>query len=77
MGTLLGVLDELESMRASCYVTRVSALQLKSRFENAGGVPRLVLSGPGLDPGHDSATTVISDRQEFPAERFVKGSRPS
>jgi hypothetical protein len=66
--------NEAEAMRTSCYANSVSAEQLTQRFEQAGGVPRLLFQESAPDPPegfNDSVLKEISDSQTFALKDFV------
>lgn len=61
-------LKEAEDTRTNCYASAVSADELGKRFDQAGGVPRLLMEAKAPVPPtgfDDSVIKDISDRQNF------------
>ena len=61
-------LEEAEKMRASIYSNSITTQMLEARFEQAGGIPRLLFKETGLLPRastRDSVLDAISERQAF------------
>ncbi|KAL3913025.1 MAG: hypothetical protein SGARI_000862 [Bacillariaceae sp.] len=68
-------LVESEAMRVACYGTSVSAEELQQRFDQIGGIPRLLFLAKSPLPveGYDdSVLRVISDRQNFALNDLVE-----
>ena len=61
-------MEEAEEMRASIYTTRATAQVLKDRFDQAGGIPRLLFKSISVLPRasvRDSVLDTIAERQAF------------
>ena len=71
-------LEEADAMRISCYASAVSADELRKRFDQAGGVPRLLMEQKAPVPPtgfDDSVIKDISDRQNFALNDLVVSPR--
>lgn len=70
--------EEAEDMRAQCYASDVSAEELQQRFDQAGGVPRLLMhTKPPLTPWmcDDSVERTICDQQNFALNDLAENPR--
>jgi len=70
--------EEAEDMRAKCYASAVTADDLAKRFDQAGGVPRLLMKAKAPVPPtgfDDSILKHISDQQTFALNDLVVSPR--
>ena len=66
--------DKIKDMRVNCYASAVTADELAKRFDQAGGVPRILIEAKAPVPPtgfDDSILKDISDRQTFALNDLV------
>jgi hypothetical protein len=71
-------MDESEAMRKACYANNLSAIELQRRFQQIGGIPRMLFRGKSplsIGKHDDSVLHAFSVRQDFALNDLAENPR--